>query len=50
MLGREVYKNEFTGTNNNKVSIAAGELANGTYAATITANEKVITEKITITK
>ncbi len=50
MVGREVYKNEFSGTSNNKISIAAGELANGTYAATITANGKEVTQKITITK
>ncbi len=50
MLGREVYNNEFTGTINNKVSIAASELANGTYAATITANGKVVTQKVTITR
>ncbi len=50
MLGREVYKNVFTGTNNNKVSIAADNLPNGTYAATIYANDKLITQKITITR
>ncbi len=50
MLGREVYKNEFTGTDDNKVSVAASGLPNGTYAATITANDKVITQKVTITR
>jgi PKD repeat protein len=50
MLGREVYANEFSGTNNNKVSVAAGDLANGTYAVTITANGKVATQKVTIAR
>ena len=50
MQGRIVYSNEFAGTNNNKLSIAAGNLPTGIYALTILVDGKPVTEKVTISR
>ena len=48
MEGRTVYTNEFSATNNNKISIVTDHLAAGNYNVTIYQDEAVITKKVTI--
>ena len=50
MTGRVVYNNDFTVSGNNKISIVTNQLPAGTYAASISANGKTITQKVTITR